>query len=117
MGVVTAKLSPRAEDAALAAARATIARLEETVKEQASEIVALRRPTAHPGLTPRESEILALIDRGLSNKQIARRLHVELPTVKNHVHHILEKLHAHCRGEAAAIAAGRVPRQVESFDP
>lgn len=59
-------------------------------------------------LTKREAEILALIDQGLSNKDIARRLYIEIATVKNHVHHILEKLHVHRRGQAAAIAAGRV---------
>lgn len=53
-------------------------------------------------LTAREGEILGLIDDGLSNKQIARRLSIELPTVKNHVHNILEKLHVHRRYEAAA---------------
>lgn len=53
-------------------------------------------------LTAREGEILVLIDDGLSNKQIARRLSIELPTVKNHVHNILEKFHVHRRYEAAA---------------
>jgi DNA-binding NarL/FixJ family response regulator len=53
-------------------------------------------------LTARELEIVALIDRGLSNKEIARALFIELPTVKNHVHHILEKLGVRRRSEAAA---------------
>lgn len=53
-------------------------------------------------LTPREREIVALIQRGLSNKQIAAQLHIELATVKNHVHNVLEKLHVRRRGEAAA---------------
>ena len=53
-------------------------------------------------LTPRETEVLRLLDEGLSNKQIARRLCIELATVKNHVHHILEKLSVHRRGEAVA---------------
>jgi two-component system, NarL family, nitrate/nitrite response regulator NarL len=53
-------------------------------------------------LTAREREILDLIDEGLSNKQIGQRLYIELPTVKNHVHNILEKLHVHRRYEAAA---------------
>ena len=60
-------------------------------------------------LTPREREILTLIDQGLSNKEIAQRLYIELATVKNHVHHILAKLHVHRRGEAAARVAGRLP--------
>ena len=54
-------------------------------------------------LTMREREILELIDEGLSNKQIAQRLRIELPTVKNHVHHILGKLGVNRRAEAAAL--------------
>lgn len=62
-------------------------------------------PTA--SLTAREREILALIDDGLANKEIARRLHIELPTVKNHVHHILEKLGVRRRADAAACVRAR----------
>jgi DNA-binding NarL/FixJ family response regulator len=54
------------------------------------------------GLTQREQEVLGLIDEGLSNKEIARRLRLQLATVKNHVHHILEKLGVTRRGAAAA---------------
>jgi two-component system nitrate/nitrite response regulator NarL len=53
-------------------------------------------------LTQREVEIVELIDEGLTNKEIARRLVIELSTVKNHVHNILEKLNVSHRGEAAA---------------
>jgi two-component system nitrate/nitrite response regulator NarL len=53
-------------------------------------------------LTAREREIITLIDQGLSNKQIATRLCIEVATVKNHVHHILVKLHVERRGAAAA---------------
>jgi len=60
------------------------------------------RPGPAARLTPREAEIVRLIDDGLSNKQIARRLTIELPTVKNHVHSILEKLEVKRRAEAAA---------------
>lgn len=56
----------------------------------------------HDRLTPRERSILALINEGLSNKDIAKRLGIELSTVKNHVHHILEKMHALRRAQAAA---------------
>jgi two-component system, NarL family, nitrate/nitrite response regulator NarL len=56
----------------------------------------------HDRLTPRERGILALINEGLSNKDIAKRLGIELSTVKNHVHHILEKTHALRRAQAAA---------------
>ncbi len=53
-------------------------------------------------LTSREQEITELLAEGLSNKLIARRLSVALPTVKNHVHSILEKWGCRSRGEAAA---------------
>jgi two-component system, NarL family, nitrate/nitrite response regulator NarL len=53
-------------------------------------------------LTPREREVLSLIDAGCSNKEIARRLHIGLSTVKNHVHNLLGKLGAERRGAAAA---------------
>jgi DNA-binding NarL/FixJ family response regulator len=55
-------------------------------------------------LTQRELEILDLIDQGMSNKEIARKLTIELSTVKNHVHNILEKLQVSRRSEAAAQA-------------
>jgi two-component system, NarL family, nitrate/nitrite response regulator NarL len=55
-------------------------------------------------LTARELDVLRLIEEGLSNKEIAAALSIELPTVKNHVHRILEKLHVHRRSEAAARA-------------
>jgi len=53
-------------------------------------------------LTAREIEIVRLIDQGCSNKQIAARLSIELSTVKNHVHNLLDKLGLHRRSEAAA---------------
>ena len=63
-------------------------------------------------LTSREREIVGLIDRGLSNKEIARDLGIEVATVKNHVHNILEKLQVHRRGEAAARVRGIATRRV-----
>jgi two-component system nitrate/nitrite response regulator NarL len=56
-------------------------------------------------LTRREQEILALLGEGLTNKQIADRLYIALPTVRNHVHNILGKLNLHRRAEAAALFA------------
>jgi two-component system, NarL family, nitrate/nitrite response regulator NarL len=53
-------------------------------------------------LTKREAQIAELLADGLSNKAIASQLFIELTTVKNHVHNILEKLDVHSRGEAAA---------------
>jgi two-component system, NarL family, nitrate/nitrite response regulator NarL len=55
-------------------------------------------------LTTRELEVLRLIDEGLSNKEIANALSIELTTVKNHVHHILKKLDVRRRTAAAARA-------------
>lgn len=71
------------------------------------EHVNLPIPVDENPLTPRECEIVRLIDRGLSNKAIAAALGIELATVKNHVHNLLEKLHVHRRGEAAARLRGR----------
>jgi DNA-binding NarL/FixJ family response regulator len=60
-------------------------------------------------LTAREAEILSLLAAGLTNKQIAQRLSIELPTVKHHVHHILEKLDVHSRAQAVAVTTGMSP--------
>ncbi len=60
-------------------------------------------------LTFREGEIAGLIDGGLSNKEIANRLGIEVATVKNHVHNILEKLSVTTRAEAAARLRNRLP--------
>jgi len=68
-----------------------------------------REPTG-AALTQREREIVPLLEDGLSNKEIARRLRIGSATVKNHVHNILEKLHARRRSEAAAWVAGRRQR-------
>jgi two-component system, NarL family, nitrate/nitrite response regulator NarL len=64
----------------------------------------LATPTGAGQLTSREHEVLRCLDRGLTNKQISSRLFIEVATVKNHVHNILEKLGAQTRGEAAAKA-------------
>jgi DNA-binding NarL/FixJ family response regulator len=55
-------------------------------------------------LTSRETQILGLIDLGLSNKEIAARLQLSLSTVKNHTHNLLEKLGVSRRSEAGARA-------------
>ncbi|MES1241644.1 MAG: response regulator transcription factor [Acidobacteriota bacterium] len=61
-----------------------------------------------PGaLTAREREILALMAKGLRNKEIGRQLRITAQTVKNHVHSILEKLHVHRRREAVRLACER----------
>ena len=61
-------------------------------------------------LTSREREVVELIDNGCSNKQIARKLSIEVATVKHHVHNLLAKLHVSRRGEAAARFRGDLLR-------
>ena len=56
-------------------------------------------------LTPREMEVLELLGENLTNQQIAERLFVEVGTVKNHVHSILQKLDVNSRHEAARYLA------------
>jgi len=55
-------------------------------------------------LTQRERQVIDLIGEGLSNKEIAHRLHIATHTVKSHVHNILEKLALHTRLQIAAFA-------------
>ena len=67
---------------------------------------AMEHLTQMPGseLTEREREVLALVARGFTNKQIADKLYVSEKTARNHVSHILEKLGFSRRSEAAAFA-------------
>lgn len=55
-------------------------------------------------LTRREREVLQLLAQGLSNQAIANELEIRLATVRNHVQSVIEKLHAHSKLEAVAVA-------------
>ena len=55
-------------------------------------------------LTSRERQVIDLLGEGLSNKEIAGRLHIAVHTVKSHVHNVLEKLALHSRLEVAAFS-------------
>ena len=57
-------------------------------------------PPAH--LTPRQAEVLRLLEQGRSTKQIAQELHLSKETVKNHIRHLLRALGVHTRLEAVA---------------
>jgi DNA-binding NarL/FixJ family response regulator len=87
-------------------------RLAATLLRRVAVLAADRaQPRVEARLTARELEIVELIDEGLSNKEIASRLCIEVPTVKNHVHNILEKLDVRGRAEAAARVRPR-PRRL-----
>jgi DNA-binding CsgD family transcriptional regulator len=60
-------------------------------------------PGVFDRLTGREREVIALVARGLTNRQIAARLHVSERTVDSHVHHAFTKLGLHHREELAHI--------------
>jgi two-component system NarL family response regulator len=57
-----------------------------------------------PRLTDRELEVLKLVAKGMSNRDVADHLYISENTVKNHVRSILEKLHLHSRMEAVVYA-------------
>jgi HD-GYP domain-containing protein (c-di-GMP phosphodiesterase class II) len=63
-----------------------------------------RRRDGPAGLTPREVEVLRLLARGLSNKEIAERLVISPKTVGNHAEHIYAKVNASTRTAASLFA-------------
>ena len=58
----------------------------------------------HPHLTPRQVEVLRLLEQGRSTKQIAAELHLTTETVRNHVRRLLRALGVNSRLEAVAAA-------------
>jgi DNA-binding NarL/FixJ family response regulator len=65
------------------------------------------------GLTPREADVLALLARGYTNREIATTLVISVKTASVHVSHILHKLDAPSRREAAAIAHRLAPPDLD----
>jgi DNA-binding NarL/FixJ family response regulator len=61
-------------------------------------------------LTAREEEVLVLLTKGYSNKEIADQISLSIETVRSHLKHIYEKMHVRSRAEAVAryMSAGRV---------
>jgi DNA-binding NarL/FixJ family response regulator len=57
-------------------------------------------------LSPREREIIELLSRGFSYKEIADKLGIGIPTVNTHIHRTYEKLHVQSRGQAVAKYSG-----------
>jgi PAS domain S-box-containing protein len=58
----------------------------------------------HPALTPRQTEVLRLLEQGRSTSQIAEELHLSRESVRNHVRHLLRALGVNSRLEAVAVA-------------
>lgn len=77
------------------AVTATLLRRVATLSAQRTQ------PRRTSRLTLREREIVELMRDGLTNKEIAQRLCIEVATVKNHVHNILDKLDVRRRGDVA----------------
>jgi DNA-binding NarL/FixJ family response regulator len=96
-------------------------RLAAVLLDRVAALAAERRPArAIGGLTLREQEIVLLLEEGLSNKEIATRLSIQVATVKHHVHSILEKLQVRRRGEAASLVrsgSGSRPVHVRGVGP
>ncbi|KOV70592.1 LuxR family transcriptional regulator [Streptomyces sp. NRRL WC-3618] len=102
-GIVRAVHSVLSGDAGLAPSiqRRLLERLTESEKKPA--------PPAEPpdGLTTREAEVLMLIADGLSNQEIAFKLHVSTATVKTHINNLFAKTGIKDRAQAVRYAYGK----------
>jgi DNA-binding NarL/FixJ family response regulator len=78
-----------------------IRRLKTLRSTEASRVFGREQLSRLYDLTPRQRDVLQLLATGLSNEEIAARLFLECGTVKNHVHHILQRLDLESRREAA----------------
>ena len=67
-----------------------------------------------PHLTPRQVEVLRLLEQGHSTKQIAAELHLSTETVRNHIRRLFRALGVHSRLEAVAAARTAAPRLIEA---
>ena len=120
-GIVTLWVRANSEGEALAHAAAILAKrayssigplhvyLEEATGDSSAVLGAAgqrvpRRREGPAGLTQREVEVLRLLARGLSNKEIAARLVISPKTAGNHVEHIYAKIHASTRATASLFA-------------
>lgn len=109
---------------AAAWARAALATFERIgASSRVSETLSLLRDlgiATQPGqrtpgqLTRRETEVLALVVQGLTNREIGQRLFISAKTVEHHVSRILSKLNLRNRSEAAAFVVGEMPADRKS---
>lgn len=106
----------------LAATALEHARLLGQMAERKARLERLAEQLAEPGLattstssaratiealSPREREVVRLLARGRTNREIGAQLHLSPGTVRNHVGHVLEKLGAADRTHAAVLALAR----------
>lgn len=82
-------------------------RMAASLFSRVAELSGEQIPQSSVRLTPREVQIINQVADGLSNKEIAQKLSIELQTVKNHIHNILDKLQLHNRLEAVQYARER----------
>jgi PAS domain S-box-containing protein len=73
---------------------------------QVSDVIEEPQPHPELQLTPRQAEVLRLLERGRTTEQIAEELHLSRETVRNHIRRLLHSVGAHSRLEAVALARG-----------
>ncbi|GGP61611.1 response regulator [Saccharothrix coeruleofusca] len=123
-GFLLKDVSPEQLVAAVRLVRSGDALLAPTITRRLVERFARRNEDAPPvhrdlsSLTPRELEVLRLLARGLSNLELAKRLHLSEATVKTHVARVLAKLGLRDRVQAVVVAyeTGLVTPRVEPPD-
>ena len=74
------------------------------VAQQAREGAPLVRPKSLPGLTIRQQQLISLVAKGMTNKEIAYQLNLSEFTIKNHIHRIMKQVEAESRSEAVQVA-------------
>jgi len=70
---------------------------------QLSDVEVESTSPPHPHLTPRQAQVLLLLEHGRSTEQIADELHLSVETVRNHIRRLLRALDVHSRLEAVAV--------------
>ncbi len=70
---------------------------------QAAKEIPAQNPTSRPELTLRQQQLVSLVAKGLTNKEIASRLNLSEFTVRNHIHRILKQVDAETRSEAVEV--------------
>jgi two-component system, NarL family, response regulator LiaR len=104
-GYLLKNVQPRELARSIRLAAAGEAMIDPAVAARLVDALGEDRRTPDPGLTPREQEVLDLIERGFANKRIALELGIAEKTVKTHVSHVLAKLGVSDRTQAALYAA------------